>query len=124
MIRAMTGTACLALALAMPVQEAAAQEGLIGGALVFNGAQEQRFGFIELRLICVKIRQGVKRRGEGRIRGAIGRLHHIERAPVSRLGFGPSLGGYLLDVMQTFGDFLSEALLGGFQLVYVDCLRV
>jgi hypothetical protein len=37
MIRTMAGTAVLALALAMPVQEAAAQEGLIGGAL-FGGA--------------------------------------------------------------------------------------
>jgi hypothetical protein len=37
MIRTMTGAACLALAFAMPVQEAAAQEGLIGGA-IFGGA--------------------------------------------------------------------------------------
>jgi uncharacterized protein YcfJ len=37
MVRAMAGAACLALAFAMPVQEAAAQENIIGGAL-FGGA--------------------------------------------------------------------------------------
>ena len=37
MIRTMTGAALLALASVMPAQQAAAQEGLIGGA-IFGGA--------------------------------------------------------------------------------------
>lgn len=37
MIRTMTGATCLALAVATPMQKAAAQEGLTGGA-IFGGA--------------------------------------------------------------------------------------
>lgn len=37
MVRAIAGAACIALALVMPVQEAAAQENILGGAL-FGGA--------------------------------------------------------------------------------------
>jgi len=37
MVRAIAGAGCLVLALAMPVQEAAAQENILGGAL-FGGA--------------------------------------------------------------------------------------
>jgi uncharacterized protein YcfJ len=37
MVRILAGTACLAAALAMPVQDAAAQENILGGAL-FGGA--------------------------------------------------------------------------------------
>jgi len=40
MVRAMAGAGCLALALAMPVQEAAAQENILGGAL-FGGTAAQ-----------------------------------------------------------------------------------